>query len=90
MLIDCFTTITNTWWLLTTVCLVGINYVFDITSFVSFADMYAIFCFVNLSMYVYFSCRQGHFEVFELIRKRKLYTSLVGNLMTLMKLGTEV
>jgi tetratricopeptide (TPR) repeat protein len=33
--------------------------------------------------------QQGHFEVFELIQKRKLYTSLVGNLMTLMKLGSE-
>ena len=36
------------------------------------------------------SYRQGHFEVFELIRKRKLHASLVGNLMTLMKLGSEV
>jgi hypothetical protein len=30
---------------------------------------------------------QGHLEVFELIQKRKLYPALIGNLLTLMRLG---
>lgn len=34
--------------------------------------------------------RQGHPEVFDLIRKRKLYAELVEHLTLLMQLGTEV
>ena len=41
-------------------------------------------------LYKLHSHRRGHLEVFELIKKRKLYPALVGNLITLMKLGDKV
>ena len=34
--------------------------------------------------------RRGHLEVFELIRKRKLFPALLANLLTLLKLGVMV
>ena len=36
------------------------------------------------------NCRQGHIEVFDLIRQKKLYSALVENLIPLMELDTQV